>query len=309
MAQVGEPNIASVVLDILSLNYTETIMMAAGYSAEKAKNDTIAAGKYILIYEGSVMTAYDGAILQIGGKKGTDELIEAAKNAEAVVAVGSCAFDGGWVAADPNPGKATGCGQFLASQGIKTPVINLPTCPVNPDWVVWVLVQYLLLGQVPNLDSLGRPTAIFGETIHDNCPRRGHFDNGEFVYHFGSAEEAKGYCLHAMGCKGPQTYTNCPIVRWNSKMSWCVEAGSPCIGCGNPHWVDNDAPFLSRSKDILRPPGIQPQTIGLVAGGVVAAGLVAHGVGMGMAGRIGEGAPTEEQKDYDRKHGAKGGDK
>jgi hydrogenase small subunit len=314
MAQVGEPDIATIVLDILSLNYTETLMMGAGYSAEEAKTDTIARypGKYLLIYEGAVMTAYDGDVLMIAGKKGTEELVEAAKGAEAIVAVGSCAFDGGWVSAAPNPGGAMGCGQYLASRGIDKPLINLPTCPVNPDWVVSVLVQYLLLGQVPALDSMGRPTAIFGQTIHDNCPRRGHFDNGEFVYRFGSVEEAKNYCLYAMGCKGPQTYVNCPVVRWNRKISWCVEAGSPCIGCASPQWVDDNAPFLGRSRNIdIAGVPFQPQTLGLLAGGVVAAGLVVHGVGMGMAGRIGAGPPTEKQKTYDKKRAAKakkGGD-
>jgi hydrogenase small subunit len=311
MAQVGQPDIATIVLDILSLNYTETLMMAAGYSADEQISATKAKypDKYLLIYEGSVMTAYDGDILKIAGQKGTTQLLEAAKGAEAIIAVGSCAFDGGWVAAYPNPGGATGCWTWLKSQGVDKPVINLPTCPVNPDWVVTIIVEYLLLGKVPVMDSMNRPVAIFGQTIHDNCPRRGHFDNGEFVYKFGSAQEAKGYCLYAMGCKGPQTYTNCPIVRWNRKISWCVEAGSPCIGCGSPQWVDRNSPFFSRSENVLFPPGVQPQTVGLVAGGVVAAGLIAHGIGTKMAGRVGEGPATEKESDYDRTHGAKGGDK
>ena len=114
-----------------------------------------------------------------------------------------------------------------------------------------MVIDVLLLGKLEDgspfsseLDEFGRPKLIFGQTIHDNCPRRGHFENGEFVYKFGSVEEAKGYCLYAVGCKGPQTYTNCPIVRWNNQVSWCVESGSPCIGCGDFNWVDENAPFL-----------------------------------------------------------------
>ncbi len=146
-----------------------------------------------------------------------------------------------------------GIGEYLKSQNIATPVINLPTCPVNPEWIVAMVVDVLLLGKLESgailkeLDEFGRPKIIFGQTIHDNCPRRGHFENGEFVYQFGSAEEAKDYCLYAVGCKGPQTYTNCPIVRWNNQVSWCVESGSPCIGCGDFNWVDENAPFLTAS--------------------------------------------------------------
>ena len=308
-AQSDNPDLATIVLSLISLNYSETVMAAAGYAAEQAKADTIAAGGYILVYEGAVMTGYDGEIFMIGGKTGLADLEEAAKNCDAVVAVGSCAVDGGWVAAAPNPGGATGVSEYFASKGINKPVINLPTCPVNPVWVVATLVDVLMLGKVPELDEAGRPKAIFGQTIHDNCPRRGHFENGEFVYEFGSAEEAKGYCLYAMGCKGPQTKTNCPIVRWNKKQSWCVESGAPCIGCGNPSWVDHDAPFLRRMRDLPVAGGVQPMVYGLGAAGVVAAGLAVHGLGMKAAGRTGRvGVPTEELKEYDRKHGMKGGD-
>jgi hydrogenase small subunit len=164
------------------------------------------------------------------------------------------------------------------------------------------------------LDEFGRPKLIFGHTIHDNCPRRGHFENGEFVTEFGSAEEVAGYCLYKLGCKGPQTYTNCPIVRWNNQVSWCVESGSPCIGCGGFNWVDENAPFLGRMRRIgvgsgKNDAGYNPATLGMIAGGVVAGALVVHGFGMGAAGRIGNGAPQEEMKDYDRKRMKKGGDK
>ncbi|NTW28946.1 MAG: hydrogenase small subunit [Coriobacteriia bacterium] len=315
-AQADYPDVATIVLDILSVNYSETLMAAAGYTAAQAKEDTIHAGGYILIYEGSVMTAWDGAALMIGGPdgeqvKGTEELKVAAKGAEAIIAVGSCAVDGGWVAADPNPAGAMGVQKFLEQEGIKKPLINLPMCPVNPEHLVAVVIDYLLLGKVPALDEHLRPKLMFGQTIHDNCPRRGHFENGEFVYQFGSEEEAKGYCLYPMGCKGPQTKTNCPIVRWNKRVSWCVEAGAPCIGCGNLNWVDADGPFFKRMRNLEVLGGVQPTTIGLGVTGVVAAGLVVHGLGMKAAGRAGAanaGGPTEAVKEYDRKRAGKGGD-
>jgi hydrogenase small subunit len=306
LAQSEYPDIATIVLDMISLNYQETLMAAAGYSAEEALATTIAAGGYLLVYEGAVMTGWGGDALKVAGKKGTEQLKQAAKKAEAILAVGSCALDGGVVAAAPNPAGATGVSQYLASQGIERPVVNLPTCPVNPVWVVAVLVDVLMLGKLPELDGLGRPKAIFGQTIHDNCTRRGHFENGEFVYQFGSEEEAKGFCLYAMGCKGPQTLTNCPVVRWNKKQSWCVESGAPCIGCGNFSWVDSGAPFNKRFRDLPVGSGVQPMAVGLGAAAAAAAGLVAHGISMKAAGRI--GAPMEDAKEYDRKHPEKGGD-
>ncbi len=309
VAQSDNPDIATIILSLISANYQETLMAAAGYAAEEAKSSTITAGDYILVYEGSVMTGWGGKALMVGGRSALQDLKDAAKKAQTVVAIGSCAVDGGVVAAAPNPAGATGVSQYLATQGIKKPLVNLPTCPVNPVWVVAVLVDVLMLGKLPELDAQHRPVAMFGQSIHDNCPRRGHFDNGEFVYQFGSEEEAKGYCLYAMGCKGPQTQTNCPVVRWNQKQSWCVESGSPCIGCGNFSWVDSDAPFFDRFRDLPVGAGVQPMVYGLGAAGVVAAGLAVHGVGMKLAGRTGRvGVPTEDAKEYDKKHAEKGGD-
>ncbi|NTU71997.1 MAG: hydrogenase small subunit [Coriobacteriia bacterium] len=321
-AQATNPDVAGIVLDILSMNYMETIMYATGDSAEAALKETVEKhkGAFIMVYEGAVMTGFEGNALRIAGKPSLEQIKEVAPHAAAILAVGSCAVDGGWVKANPNPAGAMGIGEYLKQEGIETPVINLPTCPVNPEWIVAMVIDVLLLGKLESgqilkeLDEFGRPKIIFGQTIHDNCPRRGHFENGEFVYKFGSAEEAKGYCLYAVGCKGPQTYTNCPIVRWNNQVSWCVESGSPCIGCGDFNWVDQNAPFLGRMRRIgvgMGPndAGFNPGTLAAAAGGVVAGALVVHGLGMKAAGRIGEGPATEDMKDYDRKRTKKGGDK
>ncbi len=327
-AQSTYPDIAQIVLDILSMNYMETVMYATGASADEALIETAekAKGKFILIYEGTVMTGLDGNTLRIGGKPSLEQIDEIAPKAAAIVAVGSCAVDGGWVKGNNAAGGqdpadnipfngGTGISMYLESKGIKVPVINLPTCPVNPEWIVAIVIDALLLGELESgalldkLDQYGRPTFIYGQTIHDNCPRRGHFENGEFVYKFGSEEEAKGYCLYPVGCKGPQTMTNCPIVRWNNQVSWCVESGSPCIGCGNFNWVDENAPFLGRMRKVglgsgSEEGGFNPGTVGAVAGGVVLAGLGVHAIGMAATGRLGH----EPHVDGDDTT-AKGGDK
>jgi hydrogenase small subunit len=303
MAQVDTPDVATVVLDLLSLNYFETVMAAAGTQAETALQDTVKKGGYVAIIEGTVMTGANGFTLRINGKPGTDYLKEVCSGADAIIAVGSCAVDGGWVKAAPNPAGGKGVKDVASELGFAgKPLINLPTCPVNPEWVVAMVIDYLMIGKLPEMDEIGRPKLIFGSTIHDNCPRRGHFENGEFVDAFGTEAEKKQWCLYKVGCKGPQTKTNCPNVRWNRRVSWCVESGSPCIGCGNLNWVDVDAPFLERMPGIL---GFKPEVVGAAVGGVAAAALVVHGVAQTMTGRMGHGAPTEDSKAFDAK---KGGD-
>ena len=309
-AQVDTPDPATVVLELISLNYSETLSAAAGYSMEEAKEQTIKAGNYILIYEGAILEGWGGNALRVAGEPGTKHLIEAAESANAVVALGSCAVNGGWMAATPNSAGALGVQQFLRKNNIETPVINIPGCPANPEWLVSVLVNVVMMGNLPELDEFNRPVGIFGQTIHDNCERRGHFENGEFVYEFGSKEEALGYCLYPLGCKGPQTKANCGITQWNHGRSWCVKAGAPCIGCceadptnPNDNWVQVNTPFRSRLRD-LRIGGI-PVAPELIAGGLtglVAAALVVHGFGMKISGRMDGGAPFEKVRKWDAKH-------
>ena len=317
VAQADTPDVATIVLELLSLNFSATLSMAQGQDALDAAEAVFEEPGYILIYEGSVMKGFDGNTLRVGGKTGLKELELGAPNAAAIIAVGSCAVDGGFVMARPNPADATGVSMYLEEKGIATPVINLPTCPVNPEWVVAIVVDVLLLGSLETgailnkLNRFGQPKYIFGQTIHDNCPRRGHFENGAFVSEVGTEEEALGYCLYKVGCKGPQTFTNCPIVRWNRRTSWCVESGAPCIGCGSLNWVDVGAPFLNRHRDLPLPNigNTRPVTIAGAVAGVAAAGLIAHGIGMKVAGRMGDGAPYEAAKEHDAKRMKKGGGK
>lgn len=316
-AQVDGPNAATVVLEMISLNYCETLSAGAGHSIEEAKDATIEAGNYILVYEGGVLSGWDGQALRVGDAEGVSQtgayhLEHAAHDAAAVIALGSCAVNGGWMAAYPNSAGAYGVQQHLEKAGIEVPVVNIPGCPANPEWLTTILVEVVLMGKTPaelDLDSQGKPAA-FRQTIHDNCERRGHFENGEFVYEFGSEEEAKGYCLYALGCRGPQTKSNCPDVRWNSRQSWCVESGAPCLGCceANPHnpgdnWVEVNTPFLKRHRDLRIGDWVfQPGTVALGVTALVAGALVLHGFGMKLSGRMDGGADFEKIRKWDEKH-------
>ncbi len=311
-AQIETPDVATIVLDMISLNYSETLSAAAGHSVEEAKEQTIAAGNYILVYEGAVLEAFEGNALRVAGEVGSAALVQAAQSANAVVAVGSCAVNGGWMAAHPNPAQACGVQQYLQKVGVDTPVINVPGCPVNPEWVMSVLVDVVVMNDpsLIKLNSFGMPASLFDQTIHDNCERRGHFENGEFVYKFGSEEERLGYCLYPMGCRGPQTKSVCGVTMWNNRRSWCVQSGAPCIGCceANPNnpgqnWVQVNTPFYRRFRTL--PIGdlqFQPGAIALTITAIVAAALVVHGFGMKKTGRMDGGAPFEKIRKWDAEH-------
>lgn len=299
LAQSVWPAVDTILLDLLSVNYQETVTWAMGKQTLDAARETIEKhkGAYIAVVEGSIEEGEGGNVLRIDGKPGVEELKEMCKDAAAVVAVGACAVDGGWVAAKPNKAQATGTQSYLEKVGIKTPVVNIPTCPFNPLVLSGVLVSYLVVGKLPELDDKGRPMLDFSQTIHDNCERRAHFERGEFVTEFGGTDEAKGWCLYKMGCKGPTTFTSCPSTRWNGKAAWCVQSGSPCIGCGQvfPNWVDSSSPFYHRLADTPLPgAGISPYLVGEVVGVAAAVGLGAHFIGQAVTGRLGKGGPYEK---------------
>ncbi|MBU4209655.1 MAG: hydrogenase small subunit [Proteobacteria bacterium] len=228
------------ILDILSIEYHETIMAAAGQQAEDNLHAAVKKynEKFICVVEGAIATKYDGAYGKIGDRTFLEIAKDVCPKAAAVICIGSCSSYGGVQAAKPNPGGYKGVGDAL---GIKT--VNIPGCPPNPVNFVGTVVNYLLLGKLPALDELGRPLFAYGKTIHDQCPRRSHFEDGDFVTEFGSKEAAMGYCLYKMGCKGPATYNNCPIAKFNEGTSWPVEAGHPCMGCSEPDFWDKMSPF------------------------------------------------------------------
>jgi len=230
LLRASRPSVAELVLDVLSVDYHETIMAAAGNLAEEAKKTTIDAGGYLLVVEGSIPTEENGIYCCIGGRTAIDLLSEAASNAAAVIAVGSCASFGGVPKANPNPTGAVSVMDLVTDK----PVMNLPGCPYNVVNLTASVVHFLTFGELPAMDALHRPLFAYGSRIHDNCERRGHFDAGEFAVLWGDEGHRKGYCLYRLGCKGPVTFHNCPSVRWNEGTNWPIGSGHGCIACSEP---------------------------------------------------------------------------
>jgi len=104
------PSVGEVVLDLLSVDYHETIMAAAGFQAEDALRGVVknAPGQYLAIVEGSIPTGADGAYCTIGGRSALDIAQDVCGKAAATIAVGTCATYGGLPAAAPNPTGALG---------------------------------------------------------------------------------------------------------------------------------------------------------------------------------------------------------
>ena len=275
--RASRPTAAEVVLDVLSLDYHETIMAAAGHQAEETLAATVKQkpGAYIAVVEGSIPTGANGAYCTIGGRSALQIAREVCGSAAATIAMGTCATFGGIPAAAPNPTGALGVAD--AVPGLKN-LINLSACPANVENLTALIVYYLTFKRWPPLDAWRRPLFGYGKSIHDSCERRAHFDAGEYVEAWGDEGHRKGYCLYKMGCKGPVTFQNCPDVLWNERTSWPVGCGHPCLGCAEANFWDKMTPFYAHLQGV---PGFgvasSVDKVGLWATVGVGAAFAAHG--------------------------------
>jgi hydrogenase small subunit len=259
------PTVESLILDAISLDYHHTLQAAAGTAAEEARQHAMQEyyGKYLLIVDGSIPTKIDGAYSTIAGMTNLQMLQETAKGAAAIVAVGTCAAFGGIPHASPNPTGAEPVTSIIKDK----PVINVSGCPPIPVVITGVLAHYLTWGSLPELDSLGRPVAFYGDTIHDRCYRRPFYDKGKFAKSFDDEGARKGWCLYELGCKGPTTHNACATTKWNNGTSFPIESGHPCLGCSEPDFWD--------SGSFYKPLSTAKSDVGSWAGPAVVAGAAA----------------------------------
>ncbi len=299
------PGVAELVLDKLSVRYQPNVMAGTGQAAIAAINDTVAAAKggkgiYVLVVEGAVPTKEGGEYctfglsdkkkaladtnVQVPGDKTIHEWMkELVPGAAAVIANGNCASFGGIPAANAAVTGATPVSKIVAEIDPKKPMVNVGGCPSHPDWFVGTALQALIaLGVLPggkqlNLNENKMSKTFFGQLIHENCERRGAFDAGLFLEDWNEQSPDFKLCMFKQGCKGPVTYADCPIRRWNSGVNWCVGANAPCSGCASPSYYKELTPLYQPLPNMSFG-GITPATdvVGWVAAGATAVGIGAH---------------------------------
>lgn len=267
------PKTESVLLDFISLEYSELLSSASGFQAEAALEQVLAEyeGEYVLAVEGSIPE--DGIYSATGGKSNKEAFLEVAKGAKAIISYGSCASWGGIPAAYPNPTGAKPITSFVKN----TPVILVPGCPPIAEVMTGVIAHMITFGKIPELDHLGRPKAFYRHRIHDKCNRRAYFDAGLFVESFDDEGAKQGYCLYKVGCKGPTTYNSCAEMRWNGGVSYPIQSGNPCIGCSEEGFWDNGPFFERRAKIPGTQTTINPDKVGIAAVAATTAGVAIHG--------------------------------
>lgn len=244
----GEPTVDDLILNLLSVNYHETLMVPAGLMSERSLTETMASfpGQYLCVVEGAIPTAANGIHCMIRGRTALSIARQVCSQALATIAVGTCAWDGGLAAAHPNPTGAVGVRQAVPNLAT---LINLPGCPANAVNLAATITHFLTFNSWPATDEAGRPEFAYHEDIHDECERHDHYEERRFVQAWGDVGHQQGWCLFQMGCKGPETHHNCSTAKWNGGTCWPVQAGHGCVGCAESGFWDRMSPFYVPLSD------------------------------------------------------------
>jgi hydrogenase small subunit len=218
-------------------------------------------GPFILVVEGSIpneANKEEGYWASLGTDMATGQPITTcewidrlAPNAWALIAAGTCAAYGGIHAMEGNPTGCMGILDYLgedwkSSAGI--PIVCVPGCPVQPDNFTETLLFLLQMAaarapMIP-LDEVGRPTWLFGATVHEGCDRGGYYEQAQFAQEYGSPQ-----CIVKLGCWGPVVQCNVGKRGWMNGIGGCPNVGGICIGCTMPGFPDKFMPFMNQ------PPG------------------------------------------------------
>jgi hydrogenase small subunit len=263
----GVSGIEGVLLNNIELRYNSVLMGAAGQLAIDQANNVLAnytTKPYILILTGAISNLNGYCIVGQDGSAQL-ELVEyfskLEQRANWVILAGSCAAYGGVnmiggnqnnndpEAILPNHTGGTAFGGYAVTRNqLYRPArsIYIPGCPVHPDWLILTIVHLLTKGVAPPLDSYRRPTSVtigttviplFQNTVHSQCPRLAKHDAGQFAVSVGDPVN----CLESVGCRGKETFADCPTRGWNSTGTnktgkWCNAPGINhlCIGCTQP---------------------------------------------------------------------------
>ena len=247
------PGSPQIVLHIPALAYENGAEFLQAYS--DAEDGLLS--PFILVLEGSVpdetlsgdgywtgfgVNEFDGQPITVN--EWVDRL---APNADAVMAVGTCATYGGIPAMRNNPTGAMGLPDYLGwgwTTRDDLPIVCLPGCPAQPDNISSTLLELALfidgVGPAPELDEQLRPKRLFEHTAREGCSRAGFTEQGLFASTYGNDPR----CLVKLGCKGPIAKCNVPQRGWVNGVGGCPNAGGICIGCTMPGFPDKFMPFM-----------------------------------------------------------------
>ena len=295
LLRTSHPDLATLILDLVSLDYHETLMAAAGHQAEEALHAAMKAndGKYICVIEGAIPTKDDGIYCMIGGKTALSIVERGRREGRRHRRDRLVRLVGRHPLRRPQPDRRDRRAHGPQGQDRGHPA-RLPGEPLHlPRHRAAVRRRS---ARCPRSTTRAGRQFAYGRTIHEHCPRRAHFDAGRFVQQFGDEGHRQGYCLYKTGCKGPATHASCSTLHFGEVTdAWPIGLGHPCFGCTEQSLAFrvplHDTVMIERPTPPDTYPGIHEAQghVGAIATGV--AGLAvgaALGAGYRFAKKLGD---------------------
>ena len=195
---------------------------------EKTLDDILTQNEKIdfLLIEGAITS--NEKFFSISNDSTFNLLNKLALKAKHIIAVGSCASNGGMHAKFTQNNDICGINDSIKEQTINKlehSIINLTGCPVHPEWILQTLFSLRDYGKM-NLDEEKRPKELYSTLAHHGCTRNEYFE-WKVEGSFGAKE---GCLFYDQGCRGPMTHSSCNKILWND-ISSKTRVGMPCIGC------------------------------------------------------------------------------
>ncbi len=207
-----------------------------------------------LLVEGAVPTAPrgEGEILMFIEKPYLQWIKDLSEVARYTVAVGTCASSGGIPASGSNPTMASGL-QFhrdkaggVLGEGYRSleglPVINIPGCPVHPDWITETL-YFIVNGKLnmETIDYANRPYVFYNRLAHHGCPKNEFYEFKSSATEYGQM----GCLFEFLGCRGTQCESDCNERLWLGRTGSCTRGGFPCIACTSQLFPPENSSFFT----------------------------------------------------------------
>jgi hydrogenase small subunit len=246
-------------VDILSrfvnIVFHPTIMASDGkLSMEILKKYENSENELILVVEGAIPSKEMPHVCMMGEEFIRDTIIKVARNASLAIAAGTCATFLGICDMKGMHTNAVSLHKCFEEEGIETPLINLPTCPMKPNHLLYTVFYYMKHQKLPPLDLTHRPLRFFGNTVHERCIYYNDYQEKIFAKKIGD----RG-CLFKLGCQGPVTKCDCIKSSNDYDKYNCIKSGHPCVGCASENFPRNilfkrhdDERSLVKYKDFKR---------------------------------------------------------
>ena len=207
--RASHPTVADLILDVLSVDYHETIMAAAGKDAEAARDKTIRDYPNGYIVGCRRLHPAGRQRHPLHGRRHGHSRASSKRSRRARWRSSP------WAPAPSTAGFRPPAGGPTGAIGVSTIVpnatlVNLPGCPMNVQNLTATIVHYLTFGSFPATDALGRPLFAYGQLIHDQCERRAHFESGRVRPGLGGRGPAEGLLPLQDGLQGSRDVRQLP---------------------------------------------------------------------------------------------------